>query len=315
MQPVLWYDWPFIIRHRRRFRSLDNILSLTRGAPLDLAHLFSSIGPSDRLFTGVYDPGGGSDKVIGQVYQSPHMSSAHFDYLLLTEGTGPSDVIPLLEGLIEKVGLWGGKQVVADLLIESDLFPQFRQAGFFVVAKQRIYRYENNENQHKQSDGRWRSWSRDDISAMRRLYQNVVPPLIQPVEPLSRHEMVGLVYYDESNALQAYADLVYGPKGVWILPIFHPQTEVDMADMLLQLVGALPELNGRPVYMAARSYLPWVEQALGQISAEPGPEQAILVRYLALYQRVEADFGLTSLENGKPEPTVPLAPISNHYEG
>jgi hypothetical protein len=55
-----------------------------------------------------------------------------------------------------------------------------------------------------------------------------------------------------------------------------------------------------------------VEQALSQISADESPEQAVLVRYLALHQRVEPDFGTLSLENGKPEPTVPLAPIKNH---
>lgn len=149
---------------------------------------------------------------------------------------------------------------------------------------------------------------------MHRLYQNVVPPLIQPVEPLSRQEMVGLVYYEENGSLKAYTDLVYGPKGVWVLPIFHPQTEADLAELLAQMVSALPELNGRPVYVAARSYLPWVEQAINQLPTEPGPEQAILVRYLALYQRVEADLGYTSIENGKPEPTVPLAPFSHHSE-
>lgn len=285
---------------------------LTRGDPLCLAHLFSSIGPSDHLFAGVYDSGEKSDKVVGQVYQSPHLNSAHLDYILLTESADPSDVIPLLEGLVTKVGHWGAKMVVADLPIDSDLFTQFRQAGFFTVAKQRVYRIENRRTLRKKSNMEWRAWSREDVPAMRRLYQSVVPPLIQPVEPLSRHEMVGMVYYDAHGALQAYVDLVYGPKGVWALPIIHPHTEENRVDMLEQMMGDLPELIGRSVYCATRSYLPWVEQALSQISVDESPEQAVLVRYLALHQRVEPDFGTLSLENGKPEPTVPLAPIKNH---
>jgi hypothetical protein len=173
------------------------------------------------------------------------MCSVHLNYVLLTENSNLPDLVPLLEGLIKKAGYWTTKQVVANLEIKSELFPFFRQVGFSVLAKQRIYQCAHPQKTPIQNKGKWRIWNRGDIGAMRSLYLTLVPPLIQPVEPLSRREMLGLVYYDDEGILQAYADLVYGPVGAWVLPLIHPKTKDDISDLLLQMVLNLPDLNHR----------------------------------------------------------------------
>jgi len=266
------------------------------------------------VFTGVYQSEDGSRKSIGQIYQSQHMTSAHLNYLLNTQEVDSKDQVPLLEGLIKEAGYWGAKQVVAELEIDSLSFPQFRQAGFSVLAKQRVYRFERQLGKNDPGQREWRIWNSSDISAMRSLYFTLVPPLIQPIEPLTRCEMLGLVHYDKNSDLQAYADLVYGPVGIWILPLIHPQIDANITELLAQMLLDLPDTNGKPVYLTARSYQPWVEQAVENLSAEPGPEQALLVRYMAMRQRVTADFAFASFESGKPEPTVPLAPIRNSQD-
>ena len=144
---------------------------------------------------------------------------------------------------------------------------------------------------------------------MRQLYHALVPPLIQSVEPLTRGRMLGLVYYDDKGSLQAYADLVYGPVGIWVLPIIHPQVKVDIVELLRKMVSALPDQRKRPIYLSTWSYQPWVEQGLLDIPTAPGPEQALMVRYIALQQRVKAEFSLKSLDNSNREPTVPYAPV------
>lgn len=242
------------------------------------------------------------------------MTSAHLNYMLLADEDNQQDLVPLLEGLIEQAGHWGAKQVVAELDTDSDCFPQFRQTGFSVLAKQRVFKCEASEKIQPKLNCGWRIWNCNDIPAMRSLYYTLVPPLIQPVEPLTRRKKLGLVHYDEKGALQAYADLVYGPVGAWVLPLIHPQTEENITDLLVQLLLDLPDVYGRQVYVTARSYQPWVEHALENLSAKPGPEQALLVRYLALHQRVKAEFSFAPIENGNPEPTIPLAPIKNHQD-
>ena len=291
------------------------IQAVTRGAPLSWTYLLSSIRPMDHIFTGIYESSAHGEKIVGQIYQSQNMSSAHLNYALLTKNSHHPDLIPLLEGLITKAGHWGSKQVVANLETKSELFPFFRQVGFSVLAKQRIYQCAHPKKMAIQNKGEWRIWNRDDIGALRSLYLTLVPPLIQPVEPLSRREMLGLVYYDDEGTLQAYADLVYGPVGAWVLPLIHPKTKEEISDVLLQMVLNLPDLNHRPVYIAARSYQPWVENALENLPMVPAPEQVILIRYLTIQQRVHAEYSFAGIENGKAETTLPLASAKSRREG
>jgi len=314
VRSILWYDWPYIFRHRRQLCCLDNILLLTRGTPLSWTHLLSSLRPTDHLYTGIYDPSDVANKYVGQVFQSQNMSSAHINYMLLPQDADEAHLVSLLEGLVKHAGGWGAKQVVADLDTDSPHFPQFRQAGFSVLAKQQVFKCQPPDKTQNNGEKRWRIWRSADIPALRCLYHTLVPPLVQPVEPLTRREMLGLVYFDEKGDLQAYADLVYGPVGVWVMPVIHPQTKVDITDLLTQMILALPDRNGRSIYVTARSYQPWVEQAVLELSATPGPQQALLVRYIALRQRIKAEFSFAAIENGNREPTIPIAQIKSHQE-
>ena len=311
MRSILWYDWPYFLKHRRQVVCLDNILLLTRGDPLSLSHFLFAIRPTDHHFTGVYQSSEGAEKSIAQIYQSSKMNSAHINFLLHPKSGSSQDLVIILEGLFKKACSWGAKQVIADLDIDSPYFVGFRQAGFSVLAKQKIFKCPAPEKTYENHEQQWRIWKSADIHAMRCLYLTLVPPLVQPVEPMTRRERLGLVYYDGKGNLQAYADLVYGPKGVWILPVIHPQVKVDIADLLNQMLLALPDRNGRSVYVNARSYQPWVEHALLDLSAAPGPEQALMVRYMALRQRVKSEFPFAAIENGSREPTIPLARIKN----
>ncbi len=221
----------------------------------------------------------------------------------------------LLEGLIKQAGHWGAKQVVANLDTTSDLFPHFRQAGFSVLAKQRVFKCDPPADQDPVLPQGWRTWRKEDINAMRGLYQTLVPPLIQAVEPISRRETEGLVYYDAKGTMQAYADLSYGPVGVWVLPVIHPQINEPMGDLLKQLILDIPKVNKKPIFIASRSYQPWVESVLEDIAIESSPEQAVMVRYLALRQRVYANYAYSPVENGQPEPTITLSSVKNHRNG
>ena len=268
----------------------------------------------EYLFTGVYQPDDGSLKSVGQIYQTQELETAHLHYLLLPEGDVSKSVVLLLEGLIQQAGHWDAKQITADLDVDSPLFAYFRQAGFSVLAKHRVFQCDTGWQTQEQPESRWQLWTKEDINAIRNLHATLVPPVIQPVEPLTRGEMVGMVYRDQDGNLKGYADLVYGPAGVCVLPFLYPQNEEHPRDLLCRLLDDLRDLNGRPVYVVARSYQPWLENALMDSPANPGPEQALLVRNIALRQWVKAEFSFKKIENGNPEPTIPLAPIKNHRD-
>ncbi len=139
---------------------------------------------------------------------------------------------------------------------------------------------------------------------MRFLYYNLVPGLVQQVEPPPTNRLQGLVYY-RGTELLAYIDLKYGPRGIWAQPFVHPDAEA-VTDNLLCLLQDLPYRSGRPVYVCVRSYQAWLESEIQSIGAQPAPRQAVMVRHLAISRRVAQTLALPSM-NGNPEPTVPVA--------
>lgn len=247
--------------------------------------------------------------MIGQIHQTPKVSTAYLHYLLLSEPVDESGFTVLMDRLVKEAGYWGAKQVMGEVEPETDLFRYLRQAGFSIWAKQRIFRILNPEKIKGSPDHPWQIWTNADVPAMRSLYATLVPPLIQPVEPLTRRERLGLVCYAPSGELQAYADLVYGPAGIWVLPMVHPNAGNTIQALMTQLISDLPDTAGRPVHVSIRNYQPWIEGALRRIADDESPEQALMVRHLALRQRVTAILELSPLDNGSPEPTVPIAPI------
>lgn len=283
---------------------------MTRGAPLSWTDILASIRPADNVFTGVLKPGGETGTLIGQIHQSPKLSTAKLHYLLVPDGTGSANFLRLMEALIIEAGLWGAKQVVGEVAPDTDWFVRLREAGFSVWTKQRIYRMKPVGQDGSVPDrAQWRFWTGRDIPAMSGLHATLVPPLIQPIEPLTRREKLGLVSLDASGGLQAYADLVYGPAGIWVLPFIHPRTVDFLDDLLRAMLLRLPDLAGRSVFLALRSYQPWIERSVRALAEEEGPEQALMVRHLAVRQRVMAGLELKPLENGTPEPTIPIAPL------
>jgi hypothetical protein len=301
-----------VFRHRGQFQSLDTIRALTCGAPFSWSNIISSIRPADLSYMGIYENQDGERSAVGHITKSPKLSTAQINFLLVPPNSRQEDLVFLMEALVKEAGAWGAKQIMAEISPEAAYFPEFRRAGFVVFSKQRIYRFAPPYTFQSGVNVHWQTWTSDDIPAVRTLHQTLVPPLIQPIEPLTRLESLGLVCYDEKGELQAFADLVYGPVGVWVLPFVHPQSPLEPTGMLQQLVLDLPDLNGRPVYLVSRSYQPWIDSALESSPAEQGSEQALLVRYIALRQRVTAGLTFSQLENGNAEPTYPVTSITGN---
>lgn len=263
-------------------------------------------------YAGIYENDEGVRTAAAHIIKSPKLTTAQINFLLIPSEPGQRDLVPLLEGMVKEAGAWHANHVIAEMSPEAIYFVEFRQAGFSVFSKQRLYCFSNPVHLKNELTRHWRTWTSDDIPAVRSLYHMLVPPLIQPIEPLTRLESLGVVYYNDQGDLQGFADMVYGPAGVWVIPFINPQTTEDIPGLLRQLASDLPDLNGRPVYIAARSYQPWIDGALESSPVERGPEQALLVRYIAVRQPVSSNLAFTQLENGNAEPTYPVTPITGN---
>jgi len=115
---------------------------------------------------------------------------------------------------------------------------------------------------------------------MQALHRSTVPRLFQAIEPLSRKLAQGLAAYDPQGRLLAYADLVYGPTGIYLQPLLDDAA--DYPALVPDLVQAVPNRLGRPLYIGARSYQPQLSEALTSLPFSLEQELALLVRHLAL---------------------------------
>jgi len=141
--------------------------------------------------------------------------------------------------------------------------------------------------------------------AVRSLYNNLIPGLVQQVEPFPSERLHGLVCQQGSDLL-AYVELKYGHRGIWAQPFLHPDLD-DAADRLAELMQTLPVRPGRPVFVCVRSYQSWLEAALKDLGALPLIHQAIMVKHLAIPQKALRSYTLPVLEGGHPEVSAPIS--------
>ncbi len=187
------------------------------------------------------------------------------------------------------------------------------ERGFTTYARQRIWQL-TGAPRGEPAATPWRVGSAGDCLRVRALYNDLVPGLVQQVEPPPTNRPRGLVYL-EGDDLLAYIEVHYGPQGIWVQPFIHPDSE-NVAARLVDLMLKLPYRRSRPVYLCVRSYQSWLETAIEELGAEAGPRQAVMVKRLALPQKATRTYALPALEGRQPEITAPItqARVLGNYE-
>jgi len=300
-----WRDLPTLQRYRQQSVFLNSVQVLTRGPVLLSGALLSSLAPGMGIFTSVSVAGGDANPVIiGQIMRSSGAPCAQLTFLTPEKALASDGLAPLLDYLSVQAVETGAFHLVADVDEQSAAFDALRQAGFAIYARQRIWRLAGQPVGESKPFS-WRVAKDQDLIAVRSLYNNLVPGLVQQVEPFPADRLRGLVYGKGSDIL-AYVELKYGSRGVWAQPFIHPDAE-EAAEYLAGLFQNLPHRNSRPVYVCVRSYQFWLEQAIGEMGAEPGPRQAMIVKHLAVAQKAARAFAVPAIESGHPEASAPIA--------
>jgi hypothetical protein len=147
----------------------------------------------------------------------------------------------------------------------------------------------------------WRTCEDGDLIGVRSLYNDLVPGLVQQIEPPPKEQQQGLIYCQDKEVV-AYVKLKYGSRGILAHPFIHPDAE-DVARHLVHLVQDLPNRRSRKVYLCVRTYQSWLEPWLEEMGAKPSPRQAVIVKHLAVSMRAEQQYSLPKI-NGKQAETV-----------
>lgn len=232
---------------------------------------------------------------------------AQMCYLGCQEMPDAVDVCRLLEPLVRSAGAWKAWGVLADLPQSSELLEGFRKAGFTIWARQNIYQLIPNEKGYNEETIQWRLWNSQDIDFMNNLFKEVVPGAVQTIEPMTRKAALGLVAYQSDGSLAGYADLEYGPKGIWAQVISRPN--VRAAGLLRDLPGAVPELAGRPVFLCVRSYQSWLDAAVEEAGFSKSEAQVLLVKHLVLRKSLDRSVVKQMLEGSTMEGSLPITQL------
>jgi hypothetical protein len=271
IRPLDLLDLPILYRHRDEAVSLDSARLLTRGNPLGAAGFMAYFNPQRHIYTAVDEENG--VKLFGGITQSNGDSFAKLLYLAPAPYLSHSGLPPLIEHLTIEAGKWGVFQVLAEVDETGDIFPALRLAGFSVYAWQRVW--DVSHIMPGDAASGWIVAQSVNMPAVQALYHQIVPPLLQPVEPTPKR-VVGLVCAEGSKC---YVNISYGINGILLTPLIHPEA-TDVAAKLANLLKYLPDRRNRPVYLCVRSYQAWLEPALEDLGARAAERQAVMVKHL-----------------------------------
>lgn len=271
-RPLDLLDLPTLYRYRAEVVSLDSSRLLTRGNPLGAAGFMSYFNLARHVYTAVLQEDGVS--ILGGVIQSNRDSFAHLVYVAPASKLDHPGLPEVIEHLCAEAGKWGAFHVIAEVEEDSKVFPALRKAGFMVYARQRIW-----DVSHVVLSENPRGWLRIksiDLPDLQSLHNQIVPPLLHPVEQVPR-KATGMICAENSRC---YVNISYGSQGIFIMPLIHPDVD-DVENKLIGLLNELPDRRARPVYMCVRSYQAWLEPVLEEMGGTASLQQAVMVKHLA----------------------------------
>jgi hypothetical protein len=272
IRPLDLLDLPTLYHCRGEALSLDTTRALTRGTPLGAMGVLAYMNPQRHVYSAVATDDGST--LLGGIIHANGESFARLLYLAPASRIEHPDLSGLVDNLSTEAGSWGAFHVVAELDEVSAAFAPLRRAGFSAYAGQRMW--DVTALISADADNKWPRVQSVNLPAIQNLYHQIVPPLLQPVEPVPRRA-VGFIC---SEGGTCYASTSSGLMGVVVFPLIHPDAK-DVPAKLTSLINHLPNRGGRPVYVCVRTYQAWLEHVLEDLGAKAGSQQAIMVKHLA----------------------------------
>ena len=307
VRPFDWRDLPTLVRYREDSVFLDSVLVLTRGSFIVPGALLSYLAPAMGVFTCIATDDE-DQALVGQFMHVTGSPFAHLTFLTPYSALEMAGAPALLDYIVQMSGERGAWRLLADVDEQSLAFEALRMNSFAINARQRIWKIFDRDQKDAAPD-LWQTATSQDLIAIRGLYNNLVPALVQQSEPFTTQRPRGVVHYHRGEML-AYVEFKFGHRGVWAQPFVHPDTE-DVSGLMVELLQKIPNQRTRPVYICVRSYQAWLEPILEEIGAEAGPRQAVMVKQLVQQQKAGRVFSLPALETGQPKASTPMVHSKN----
>jgi hypothetical protein len=279
IRPLDLLDLPTLYHRRTDAVGLDTARTLTRGNPLGAVGLLAYMNPARHFYAAIASADGTS--VLGGIIHTRGETFARLLYLAPSSNLEHPEILNLIENLVAEAGSWGAFHVLAEVDETGEPFIPLRKAGFSVYAWQRMWDISGiSEADERRRPGRiersdWTRVRSVHLPAVQSLYSQIVPPLLQPVEPIPRNA-IGWMCNEE---VKCYVSVTHGVYGIVLLPLIHPEA-TEVGAKLAALLSCLPDRRNRPVYLCVRSYQAWLEPVLEDLGARAAARQAVMVKHL-----------------------------------
>ena len=272
IRPLAIFDLPYLYSFRDQAIGLDTARTLTRGNPLGAVGLFAYVNPARHIYSAIIN--GEGQPVLAGIIHSRSDAFAKLLFIAPSSQLDHPDLPQLIENLSAQAGEWGAFHVLAEVEETSSAFVALRRAGFSVYAWQRMW--DVSRIAEASQSFAWTRVKTTDLHSVQSLYHQIVPPLLQPVEP---HPKTALGWMC-NEGVKCYVSATQGVYGIVLAPLIHPEA-THVSEKLVSLIQHLPDRRNRPVYLCVRSYQAWLEPVLADLGAQGGDRQAVMVKHLA----------------------------------
>jgi hypothetical protein len=191
--------------------------------------------------------------------------------------------LPLLEQLVAESGRRGVHNLVAEASESGPELPVLRHAGFAIYTRQDIWFAD--QAPEDETAGKLQPHESLDDWDVQVLYANIVPGLIQSVEPSPPLDQGQNWVLREDDELAAFVHVRKGAVANWMRLLIHPNARTQPRDIITSALFVAEPAPERPVYCCLRRYQSWLQSSLENAGFRQWGSQAVLVKHIV--QHVE----------------------------
>lgn len=219
--------------------------------------------------------------------------------------------LSLLDQAVAEVGRRGIHSLVAEVGETSSELPILRRAGFAIYTRQDIWVLEQADGLANGQPRLLRPRQTTDDWDIQLLYANIVPRLVQSVEPLPPLSSGDGWVLREDDELTAFIHVYKGSLASWLRLFIHPNAETRVDEIVTAALQVVRPAVTHPVFCCVRRYQSWLQGPLHRAGFSLWGSQAVMVKHTVKHQ-VKTVAELTAVRESQPIPAS--APIVPRYQ-
>jgi hypothetical protein len=261
-----------------------------------------------------------------QLQVPPESSHARIFFLGATPEIGPGESAPvkssavnvrqinesvwlsLLDQAVVEVGQRGIHSLVAEVSETGSELLILRRAGFAVYTRQDIWVLESVGKLEPAPVRLLRPRQATDDWDIQLLYANIVPRLVQSVEPLPPLHSGESWVLREEGELTAFIHLYKGSLASWLRLFIHPNAEARVDEIVGAALQVARPAVAHPVFCCVRRYQSWLQGPLHRAGFSLWGSQAVMVKHTVKHQKKALAEITAVLETPGMPASAPMAP-------